>query len=65
MLLGVDNAVLGMLYGWTVCMPLNERAGVPFFFFLLKYGFLGLTPLSSGATALIKSYLKVGLQIVR
>ncbi len=30
-----------------------------------KHGFLGLTPVSSDTTALRKSYLKLGLQIVR
>ncbi len=34
-------------------------------FFSYKHGFLGLTSLSSDTTALRKSYLKLGLQIVR
>ncbi len=57
------------VYGWYVC-PLNARAGD---FFLKKKqlkktknpGILGLTPVSSDTTALIWSYFKLRLKIVR
>ncbi len=50
------------MYEWYV-YPLNARAGAGFFSY--KHDFWCLTPLSSDTTALSKSYLKLGLQIVR
>ncbi len=51
----------GCMYGWYVC-PLNARVGN---FFLLKHGFLGLTPVYSETTALSKPNLKLKLRSVR
>ena len=49
------------MYRLYIC-PLNAQAG---FFSPKNKGFLGLIPVSSDTTALRKSYLKLGLQIVR
>ncbi len=49
------------MYGWYVC-PLNARAGS---FSPPKNGFLGLTPVYSETTALIKHYFILKLQNVR
>ncbi len=65
--LGVDNAKSGIcyiyvcMYGWYVC-SLNARAGN---FFLLKHGYLGLTPVYSETTALSKPYFILKLQSMR
>ncbi len=64
-LICIDNAKSSIYYicVWMVCMPLKHVCRVPFI--ILKYSFLGLTLLSSDIAALSKTYLKLGLQIVR
>ncbi len=49
------------VYVWMVRMPFKRSRSA----LSPPPGFLGLTPLSSDTTALSKSYLKLGLQIVR
>ncbi len=48
---------------WIVVCPLNSNAGTGFSP-KNTHGLLCLTPLSSDTTALRKSYLKLGLQVV-